>query len=124
MRVRSGFTMRNCYDNDYVFGNISETSSVEFYTMLINEEKSEALNDAPRFSSRERLSLIFRDPEDVIRQWQNYQLQSMRIKPKHTLFRTKIKSNSVDHEAIWGFTLSSHQNQTLQTKLLKEQQHR
>lgn len=121
VRVRSGFTLRNCYDNDYIFDDFSENSSVEFYTMLINEEKTEDLNDAPRFYPRERISLIFRDPEEVIKQWQNYQQHT---KPKQKPCRPKQRLKSVSHDALWGFTLSSHQNQTLQLKLKKEQQTR
>lgn len=134
VRVRSGFTLRNCYDNDYVFEDFSENSSVEFYTMLINEEPSdEFLNDAPTrppqintigFSPRERISLIFRDPEEVIKQWQNYQLHTLKVKHKRKPSRAKLKSKSVSHDALWGFTLSSHQNQTLQLKLKREQQTR
>lgn len=123
VRVRSGFTLRNCYDNDYVYDDFSENSSVEFYTILI-EEKSEVLNDAPRFYPRERVSLIFRDPEEVIKQWQHYQQQIVQTKPKQKPFKPKHKLKSVSHEALWGFTLSSHQNQTLQLKLKKEQQRR
>lgn len=120
IRVKSGFTFRNYYDNDYAFENFSESSSVEFYTMLINEHGEENNFDAPR----ERVSLIFRDPEEVIRQWQNYQQKTLRIKSKEKPFQTRIESKPVQHDAFWGFTLSSYQNETLLIKLKKERQTR
>lgn len=123
---QDGFTLRSCYDNDYIFGNFSDFSSEEYYTMLINEENSERLlKDAPPpgySNSRDMVSLIFRDPECVIRQWQNYQLKTIQIdhKKKKSLnlkWKTRHKCKPND---FWGFTLDHHQNRALQRKLQKE----
>lgn len=123
VHISDGFTMRNCYnDNDYCS---SDFSSVEYYSMLINEEKSEKLlNDAPlpRYHEREKISLIFRDPENVIKQWQNFQLQTIQLKSKKKKpFRLKWKKEPKfrPHD-VWGFTLDSMQNRNLQEKLEKE----
>jgi hypothetical protein len=122
---QGGFTMRNCYDNDYVFQTYSDFSSVEYYTMMINEEKSERLlNDAPqpRYHDREKISLIFRDPENVIKQWQNYQLKTIQIKPKKEKslkLKWKRGFKSKPHD-VWGFTLDYRQNRILQLKLERE----
>lgn len=123
---KGGFTMRNCYDNDYIFETYSDFSSVECYTMLINEDKSEKLlNDGPpqpRYHEREKISLIFRDPENVIKQWQNYQLNTLQIKPKKDK-SIKLKWNrghKLKPHDVWGFTLDYHQNRVLQLKLAKE----
>lgn len=124
--TQGGFTMRNCYDNNYIFETYSDFSSVEYYTMLINEDKSEKLlNDAPpqsRYHEREKISLIFRDPENVIKQWQNYQLKTIELKPKKEK-SLKLKWNKGPNfkpHDIWGFTLDYHQNRVLQLKLAKE----
>lgn len=124
-RVCDGFTMRSCYDSDYVCQTYSDFSSVEYYTMLINEEKSEKLlNDAPqpRYHDREKISLIFRDPQHVIKQWQNYQLNTIQIKPKKpkSLKLNWPKRHKYKPHDIWAFTLDYHENQTLQRKLEKE----
>lgn len=123
VHINDGFTMRNCYnDSDHCS---SDFSSVEYYSMVINEEKSEKLlNDAPlpRYHERERISLIFRDPENVIKQWQNFQLQTIHIKPKKRKsfrFKWKREPKFRPHD-VWGFTLDSYQNKNLQEKLEKE----
>lgn len=124
--TQGGFTMRNCYDNNYIFETYSDFSSVEYYTMLINEDKSEKLlNDAPpqsRYHEREKISLIFRDPENVIKQWQNYQLKTIELKPKKekSLKLKWNKGHNFKPHDIWGFTLDYHQNRVLQLKLAKE----
>lgn len=128
--TQEGFTMRNCYDNDYVFQTYSDFSSVEYYTMLINEERSEKLlNDAPlpiRYHEREKISLIFRDPENIIKQWQNYQLKTIKIKPKkEKSLKLKWKNrHKLKQQDVWGFTLDYHQNRILQMKLEKERRFR
>lgn len=128
--TQEGFTMRNCYDNDYVFQTYSDFSSVEYYTMLINEERSEKLlNDAPspiRYHEREKISLIFRDPENIIKQWQNYQLKTIKIKPKkEKSLQLKWKNrHKLKQHDVWGFTLDYHQNRILQMKLEKERRFR
>lgn len=125
VHMKDGFTMRNCYDNDYIFQAYSDFSSVEYYTMLINEEKSEKLlNDAPlpRCFERDKISLIFRDPENIIKQWQNYQLKTIQIKPKKRKsmrFSWKKSYKCPPHD-VWGFTLDPNQNRALQKKLEKE----
>lgn len=122
--TKGGFTMRNCYDDNYVFETYSDFSPVEHYTMIINEEKGEnLLNDAPtkaqpRYQERERISLIFRDPEKIIKQWQNYQLKTVQ---KGKSFKLKwSKRHKHKPQDVWGFTLDYHQNQVLQRKLEKE----
>jgi hypothetical protein len=124
-RSQGGFTMRNCYDNDYVFEAYSDFSSVEYYEMMINEEKNEKLlNDGapqPRYHDQ-KISLIFRDPESVIKQWQNYQLKTIHIKPKKRKslkLKWKRAFKPKPHD-VWGFTLDYHQNRVLQLKLARE----
>ncbi|CRK99637.1 CLUMA_CG012948, isoform A [Clunio marinus] len=126
VHVKGGFTMRNCYDNDYMYSAFSDTSSVEYYTMLINEDKSENLLDdapLPRYHhERDNISLIFRDPENIIKQWQHFQRKTINIKyktPKSLKLKWKKRYKSKPHD-IWGFTLDYHQNKTLQLKLEKE----
>lgn len=118
VQFNDGFTMRSRYEN-------SDFSSVEYYSMLINEERSEKLlNDAPmpRYHERERISLIFRDPENVIKQWQNYQLHTIQIKPKkEKTFKLKWKkSPKFKPQDVWGFTLDSYQNRNLRERLEEE----
>jgi hypothetical protein len=120
VQMNDGFTMRSRYENCS-----SDFSSVEYYSMIINEERSEKLlNDAPqpRYHEREKISLIFRDPENVIKQWQNYQLQTIHIKPKkEKTFKLKWKkSPKFKPQDVWGFTLDSYQNRNLQEKLAEE----
>lgn len=120
VQFNDGFTMRSRYENC-----CSDFSSVEYYSMLINEERSEKLlNDAPmpRYHEREKISLIFRDPENVIKQWQNYQLHTIRIKPKkEKTFKLKWKkSPKFKPQDVWGFTLDSYQNRNLQERLDEE----
>ena len=129
VHIKGGFTMKNCYDNDYAFESYSDFSSVEYYEMLINEDRCERLlNDAPlpRYQERERISLIFRDPQDVIKEWQNYQLKTIKVKPKkEKIFNVKwTKSLKLKHRDFWGFTLDSNQNRVLQLKLKKERRMR
>lgn len=120
---KDGFTMRNCYDNDYVFETYSDFSSVEYYTMLINGEIGDEnlLNDAP---------MPKRDPENVIKQWQNYQLKTIQIKPKKgKSFKLSWKKGQkckhleggrASDPPVWGFTLDQNQNIALQIRLEKE----
>lgn len=126
-----GFIMKNCYDRCSLnsSGNscCSETQSVEYYSMLINEDRSEnLLNDAPpplypRYHERDKISLIFQNPDHVIEQWQKYQLNTITIKPKKNKFvnftKTKKKNKNYD---IWNFTLDYHKTKNLQLKLEKE----
>lgn len=124
--TEASFTMRTRYSNGYD----TDFDSVEYYSMLINEERSERLlNDAPlpRYYERERVSLIFRDPEDVIKQWQSYQMHTIHMKQKGLKplnFKQK-KIRPPKHEGFsWGFTLDSNQNHILQQKLEKERRER
>lgn len=127
---RDGFIMRNCYDRCSLNSSGScDSNSVEYYSMLINEERSEnLLNDAPptllpRYHEREKISLVFQNPDQVIRQWQKYQLNTITIKPKKSKFlnfsmgRKKKKGAPYD---IWSFTLDYHKTKMLQLKLEKE----
>lgn len=123
---QDGFTMRNCYDNNYTFETNSPFSSEEYYTMLIHEQNFDGLlKDAPPpeyNKPHDKISLIFRDPENVIKQWQNYQLQTIKtqLKGDKTL-KFKLKTaykGKID--GIWGFTLDHHQNEALQERLRKE----
>jgi hypothetical protein len=87
VRIQGGFTMRNCYGNDYNFETYSDFSSVGYYKMLFNEEKYDnLLNDPPPQQPRkfddEKISLIFHDPQNVIKQWQNYQFKTNKKKKK------------------------------------------
>lgn len=131
--INHGFIMKNCYDRCSLnsSGNscCSESQSVEYYSMLINEDRSEnLLNDAPpppplypRYHDRDKISLIFQNPDHVIKQWQKYQLNTITIKPKKNKFvnftKTKKKKKNYD---IWSFTLDYHKTKTLQLKLEKE----
>lgn len=126
-QAADNFTMRNCYADDYAFQTYSDFSSVEYYTMLINEERGEhLLNDAPprpRYHDREKISLIFRDSQNIIKEWQNFQLKTIQIKPKKAKslklkWKKSMKVKTLD--AWGGFTLDSHQNDMLQLKLEKE----
>ena len=115
-----GFTMQSRYENC-----CSDFSSVEYYSMLIKEDKSEKLlNDAPlpQYNEREHISMIFPDPEDVIKQWQNYQLKTIQIKPKRErTFKLKWKrEKKYKPHDVRGFTLDSYQNRNLQQKLEEE----
>lgn len=130
---REGFIMRNCYDRCSLNSSGSfDSNSVEYYSMLINEERSEnLLNDAPpplppilpRYHDRDKISLVFQNPDQVIRQWQKYQLNTITIKPKKSKFlnfskgRKKKKGTPYD---IWSFTLDYHKTKMLQLKLEKE----
>ena len=116
-----GFTMRNCYDNNYIFETYSDFSPVEYYTMIINEENGEKLLDEapppPRYcNDRNGISFIFRDPEKIIKQWQNYQLKTLQ-KGKSFKFKWNKRQKP---ENTWGFTLDYHQNRVLQERLEKE----
>jgi hypothetical protein len=127
-----GFIMKNCYDQCSLnsSGNscCSESQSVEYYSMLINEDRSEnLLNDAPpplhpRYHDRDKISLIFQNPDHVIKQWQKYQLNTITIKPKKNKFVnfTKTKKKKNKNFDIWSFTLDYHKTKTLQLKLEKE----
>lgn len=131
---RDGFIMKNCYDRCSLnsCGSFDSRNSVEYYSMLINEERSEnLLNDAPppllpRYHERnEKISLIFaQNTEQVIRQWQKYQLNTITIKPKKNKFlnftkRSKKKKTSTPYD-IWSFTLDYHKTKMLQLRLEKE----
>ena len=120
VETNDGFTMRSRYENC-----CSDFSSVEYYSMLIKEDRSEKLlNDAPlpRYHEREHISMIFPDPENVIKQWQNFQLQTIQIKPKkERTFKLKWKrEKKFKPHDVWGFTLDSYQNRNLQQKLEEE----
>lgn len=122
-----GFFMKNCYDK-YSFNSNFDTNSVEYYSMLIAEENNDNLvNDAPipppRYNEREKISLIYRNPDDqIIEQWQKYQLNTITIKPKKNRM-VKIKMNKEkrrNNYDIWSFTLDYHKTRMLQMKLEKE----
>lgn len=122
-----GFIMRNCYDDRCSFNSSCGGScdSVEYYSMLINEDRSEnLLNDAPppRYYDRgEKISLIFAQNTDhVIRQWQKYQLNTITIKPKKSKFLNFTKKKKKAPYDIWSFTLDYHKTKMLQLKLEKE----
>jgi hypothetical protein len=130
VHVSDEFTMRNCF-SDYDYSSTSDFSSVEYYSMIINGENNEKLlYDAPpapipcqpRYYEREKISLIFRDPEDVIKEWQNYQLQTIQIKPKKgKSYKLKWKKEpKFKPHNEYGFTLDSRQNLNLQVKLEEE----
>jgi hypothetical protein len=125
-----GFFMRNCYDEVSSFENNFDTHSVEYYSMLINEEVPDSLLNAaptllPRYQERERISLIFQTPDNnVIKEWQKYQLNTITIKPKKNKYskgkahrQQEKKRKSYD---IWSFTLDYHKTRKLQLKLEKE----
>lgn len=123
-----GFMLKNCYDGCSLNGSF-DTNSVEYYSMLINEERCDnLLNDSPphlpppHYQEREKISLIYRTPDNVIKQWQQYQLNTITIKPKKNksvkLNLTKEKKNRpLD---IYSFTLDYHKSRLLQMKLEKE----
>lgn len=120
-----GFFMRNCYDK-CSFNSNFDTNSIEYYSMLITEERNDNLvNDAPVPPPRynEQISLIYRNPDDqVIKQWQQYQLNAVTIsKPKKN---KKVKIKAVKEKKrtydIWSFTLDYHKTRMLQMKLEKE----
>lgn len=119
MFFQDGFTLRNCYDNEYIFDVDSDFSSVEYYTMLINDERSEKLlNDAPSCEKKhqnKQTSLIFQDHGSIIKQWQEF--QSKRKKNKSIKLKTK---NQRTHDDAWCFTLDYQRNRDLQTRLEKE----
>jgi len=122
-----GFFMKNCYDK-YSFNSNFDTNSVEYYSMLIAEETNDNLvNDAPipppRHIEREKISLIYRNPDDqIIKQWQKYQLNTITIKPKkNRMVKIKMsKEKKRKNYDIWSFTLDYHKTRMLQMKLEKE----
>lgn len=122
-----GFFMKNCYDK-YSFNSNFDTNSVEYYSMLIAEERNDNLvNDAPipppRYNEREKISLIYRNPDDqIIEQWQKYQLNTITIKPKkNRMVKIKMsKEKKRKNYDIWSFTLDYHKTRMLQMKLEKE----
>lgn len=129
-RDSNGFTLQNTpyYDRCSLTSSF-DTNSVEYYSMLINEERTDNLvNDAPpptllpRYQEREKISLIYRTPEHVIKQWQKYQLNTITIKPKKNK-SVKInltKEKKMKPVDIWSFTLDYHKTRVLQMKLEKE----
>lgn len=125
--VMDEFTMRRCFESDSCC-DCSEFQSVEYYSMLINEDVGEkSLHGAPQaFNNRERekISLVnFRDPINVIRQWQDYQIKTVRgQKPKSSRARFKLRwqKELKRKPPVYGFTLDHHQTKLLQQKLDKE----
>lgn len=126
-----GFIMKNCYDRcsfNSSENSCSDSQSVEYYSMLINEDRSEnLLNDAPpplqpRYHDQDKISLIFQNPDHVIKQWQKYQLNTITINPKKKKFVnfTKTKKKKNKNFDIWSFTLDYHKTRMLQLKLEKE----
>lgn len=123
------FIMKNCYDQCSTGKSCSDTHSIEYYSMLINEDRKEnLLNDAPpplypRYE-RDKISLIFQNPDNVIKEWQKYHLNTITIEPKKNKFvnfaRTKKKNKSKDFNYLWSFTLDYHRTKSLQLKLEKE----
>ncbi|KAG5681970.1 hypothetical protein PVAND_011369 [Polypedilum vanderplanki] len=118
--------MSNCCDNGQT------TNSVQYYSMLITEDRGELLlNDPPpllppRYQEREKISLIYRtsEPHSIIEQWQKYQLNTITIKPKKNkkmvnLNGTREKKNPRPYD-IYTFTLDYHKTRLLAMKLEKE----
>lgn len=121
------FTMRRCYGDSESCCGCSEINSVEYYSMLINEDVGEkSLHGAP-FSFQlerekiEKISLMnFRDPLPIIRQWQDYQIKTVRAKAKKSKFKLRWQKEDKRKPPIYGFTLDYHQTKLLQHKLDKE----
>lgn len=126
-----GFFMKHSYDR-CSFNTNFDTNSVEYYSMLIAEERGDNLvNDAPippprTFNELDRISLIYRNPDDqIIKQWQKYQLNTITIKPKkkndnNKMVKIKMTKNKKRTYDIWSFTLDYHKTKMLQIKLEKE----
>lgn len=117
------FPIEGCFDDSSYY---SDCSSVESFTMLIREEQPEKLlNDAPHpiYYGRERISLIFRDPENVANQWKNVQNPN-NDKSIRSLWSKRYSRWSRDSESFWGFTLDSHKNEILEIKLYEERRMR
>jgi hypothetical protein len=120
------FTLRRCYnvDSELSCCDCSEINSVEYYSMLINEDVGEkSLHGAPHSSFyREKISLVnFRDPINVIRQWQDYQIKTVRAKSKSkSKFKLRWQKTDKKKPPVFGFTLDYHQTKLLQQKMEKE----
>lgn len=122
------FTMRRCYNEADSCCDCSEFQSVEYYSMLINEDVGEkSLHGAPQSfhnRQREKISLVnFRDPINVIRQWQDYQIKTVRgqkSKSSRARFKLRWQREMKRKPPVYGFTLDHHQTKLLQQKLDKE----
>lgn len=122
--VMDEFTMRRCFNETDSCCDCSEMQSVEYYSMLINEDVGEkSLHGAPHsFHNREKISLVnFRDPINVIRQWQDYQIKTIRgQKSSKARFKLRWQREVKRKPPVYGFTLDYHQTKLLQQKLDKE----
>lgn len=126
--VMDEFTMRRCFNETDSCCDCSEMQSVEYYSMLINEDVGEkSLHGAPHsFHNRERekISLVnFRDPINVIRQWQDYQIKTIRgqkSKSSKARFKLRWQRELKRKPPVYGFTLDYHQSKLLQQKIDKE----
>lgn len=113
------FVIQGCFDDSSYY---SDCSSVECYTMLIKEERPDRLlNDAPhpRYYGREKISLIFRDPDNVVNQWKNFQTPN-KDRTMRSLWSKRYSLWPRDSESFCGFTLDSRKNEILELKLHEE----
>lgn len=120
-QAQAGYPLQSCLSDSSIY---SDCSSVECYTMLINEERAEhLLNDAPipRYYGRENISLIFRDPSS--KHCQSFQNRKAE-KSLQSLWSKRHSIWARDSESFWGFTLDSHKNEILELKLHEERRMR